>query len=97
MFVPPPRRAGRSPLPILALLVIVALGVALFFASRGSDALTAREDDLARDRAAAYFELFADLEGEPVRPRPRFTHGPSRLDRPWLPNPLVRTIRRFSR
>jgi glycosyltransferase involved in cell wall biosynthesis/GT2 family glycosyltransferase len=50
-----------------------------------------------RDRAAAYFELFADLEDGPARPRPRFSRGPSRLDRPWLPNPLVRTIRRLFR
>ncbi len=47
-----------------------------------------------RDRAAAYQDLYARWR-ELYRPRPRGSHVSygSRLDLPWMPNPLVRLIR----
>ena len=47
-------------------------------------------------RARAFYELLADLETRPLPLRPRYRRGPSRLDRPWLPNALVRAIRRVT-
>lgn len=50
-----------------------------------------------RVRAGAFFDLLRDLCEVPRAPRPRLARGPSRLDRPWLPNPLVRAIRSATR
>ncbi|MGH0033104.1 MAG: glycosyltransferase [Myxococcota bacterium] len=47
------------------------------------------------ERGAAWLELLADLEARPPRSKPVFRRGPSRLDRPWLPNALVRSLRRL--
>jgi glycosyltransferase involved in cell wall biosynthesis len=47
-------------------------------------------------RARAFHELLADLAARPLPLRPRYRRGPSRLDRPWLPNALVRAIRRVT-
>lgn len=48
----------------------------------------------ARDRARAYQDLFARWR-ELYRPRPAVVPVPygSRLDHPWIPNPLVRFVR----
>ena len=47
-----------------------------------------------RERATAYQVLFA-LWRDLYRPRPALpvTSYGSRLDRPWLPNPVVRLVR----
>jgi glycosyltransferase involved in cell wall biosynthesis len=58
--------------------------------------LVARDWDI-RARARAYeslFERWAELRRPRARRRERL-YG-SRLDRPWIPNPLVRTVRRFT-
>jgi glycosyltransferase involved in cell wall biosynthesis/GT2 family glycosyltransferase len=47
----------------------------------------------ARERAVAFFDLLTDLSETPRPARAGLWRGPSRLDRPWLPNPLVRAIR----
>jgi glycosyltransferase involved in cell wall biosynthesis len=49
-----------------------------------------------RDRGGALFDLLRDLCEVPRVPRRPLRRGPSRLDRPWLPNPLVRAIRRLA-
>jgi glycosyltransferase involved in cell wall biosynthesis len=49
-----------------------------------------------KDRARAFFDLLRDLCESPRAARPGLRRGPSRLDRPWLPNPLVRAIRRMT-
>lgn len=41
----------------------------------------------------AFLDLVEELEHRPRRARPAYTQGPSRLDRPWLPNLAVRGIR----
>jgi glycosyltransferase involved in cell wall biosynthesis len=48
-------------------------------------------------RAHAFFDLLRDLCQSPHMPGRRLRRGPSRLDRRWLPNPLVRAIRRAVR
>ena len=48
----------------------------------------------SRERAHAFFDLLCDLCESPRTLRPGMRRGPSRLDRPWLPNPIVRAIRR---
>ena len=50
----------------------------------------------ARERSAAFFDLLADLSETPRPIRAGLWRGPSRLDHPWLPNPLVRAIRRVA-
>ena len=45
------------------------------------------------DRGAALLDLVCDLEALPPRDKPRWTRGPSRLDRPWLPGFAVRALR----
>lgn len=60
-------------------------------------ALVERDWDI-RARARGYqalFERWADLRRTRRGPRER-QYG-SRLDRPWIPNPFVRTLRRFTR
>jgi glycosyltransferase involved in cell wall biosynthesis len=46
---------------------------------------------------AAFYSLLEDLGRRPIPYRPIFRRGPSRLDRPWLPNLVVRVVRRLAR
>jgi glycosyltransferase involved in cell wall biosynthesis len=59
-------------------------------------ALVARDWDI-RTRAREYQALFEQWEElrRPRAPRRARQYG-SRLDRPWIPNRLVRTVRRFT-
>jgi glycosyltransferase involved in cell wall biosynthesis len=61
--------------------------------SSAARAMVERDYDI-RDRVADYQQLFARF-AELRRPRPASAplHYGSRLDRPWIPNPLVRAIR----
>jgi glycosyltransferase involved in cell wall biosynthesis len=44
-------------------------------------------------RGGALLDLIGELEKRPPRPKPVWRRGPSRLDRPWLPNWVVRGVR----
>jgi len=50
-----------------------------------------------RERGEAWLDLIGDLEERPPRQKPIWRRGPSRLDRPWLPNWVVRGVRRLVR
>ena len=63
--------------------------------SRAAAARIRARHDL-RACAGAFYELLADLDTRPRPLRPRYRRGPSRLDRPWLPDPLVRAIRKVT-
>ena len=66
------------------------------------DALSQRASALVRQRhdlatsAAAVHDLIADVADRPTPHRPRYTQGPSRLDRPWLPSLVVELARYVS-
>lgn len=66
--------------------------------AEGAEALErVRRDWRLEERAGAYAALFEELRASPPRRALPLRRGPRRLDRPWLPNPLVRLVRGLAR